>query len=440
MIDKEAARRAIAEFMTMQFPDSIDREINIDLSINKVIVIAGVRRAGKTYELFNIIKSLLKSGIPMENILYLNFEDERFVGFNENDFDFMMDTFYSLTNVNESHKIYLFFDEIQNANNWERAIRRLYDTNRYHIFLTGSSSRLLSAEISTSLVGRNLTYIMYPFSFREYLMVKGFDANKLSVYSKLPTLKKYVIEYITYGGFPEVIYTNNEGTKRRIISSYYDAILFNDISRRYGISNTNMLKLVLGYAINSYSSPFSASHLYNCLKSLSIEISKKTVNNFINYAENVFFLFMNLKFSGSYKQTNQSKKKLYLVDQGFSILYKKSNDFGKLLENSVYIELLRIKEKDPDLGVFYFDQNFEVDFVITMNNKVINAIQVCYDLNVTNMERAIRSLKKVIEKYDLKYGVIIVVDKDKTQMDDDRIKIVSFYEWALAPEQYLVNR
>lgn len=437
MIDRESGRRAIAEFMTMQFPDSIDREIDIDLSINKVIVIAGVRRAGKTYELFNIIKSLIKSGIPRENMLYINFEDERFVGLDENDFDFIMDTFSSLTRVNGSHRVYLFFDEIQNANNWDRAIRRLYDTNKYHIFLTGSSSRLLSAEISTSLVGRNLTYIMYPFSFREFLVAKNFDATKLSIYSSLPTLKKYVIEYITYGGFPEVLFTDNEGTRKRIISSYYDAILFNDISRRYSISNTNMLKLVLGYAINSYSAPFSASQLYNYLKSLNMEISKKTVNNYINYAENVFFLFMNLKFSGSYKQTNQSKKKVYLVDPGFSILYKKSDDFGKLLENSVYIELLRIKERDPDMGIFYFDDHYEVDFVITRKNKVVNALQVCYDLNVTNMEREIRSLKKVIEKHNLKSGLIIVVDKDMAKMDDDRIKTVSFYEWALEPEQYL---
>lgn len=439
MINRETARRAIAEFMTMKFPDSIEREIAIDLSVNKVIVIAGVRRAGKTYEIFNIIKSLLRSAIPRENILYINFEDERFVGFDEYDFDFIMDTFYSLAAVNENHKVYLFFDEIQNAMNWDRAIRRLYDTNKYHIFLSGSSSRLLSAEISTSLVARNLTYIMYPFSFREFLMFKNFKVNKLTLYSEVSTLRRYAMDYITYGGFPEILYANDEGTKKRIMSSYYDSILFNDISRRYNVSDTNMLKLVLGYAINSYSSPFSASQLYNYLKSLDIEVSKKTVNNFINYAVNVFFLFMNLKFSASYKQMHQSRKKIYLVDPGFTILYKKSDDFGKLLENSVYVELLRMKEKDPGLNIFYLSLNFEVDFVITRNNRIIQAIQVCYDLNVTNKDREIKPLKKIIEKYNVETGTIIVMDKDNTVPDDERIKIIRFYEWALNESEHMAS-
>jgi len=214
MINKEAIRRAISEFMTMEFPESIKREINIDLSINKIIVIAGVRRSGKTYEIFNIIKSLLNSGIPMENILYINFEDERFIGFNANDFDFIIDTFYSLRKINKNYGIYLFFDEIQNIENWDRSIRRLYDSNKYRIFLTGSSSKLLSSEISTSLAGRNLTYIMYPFSFKEFLISKKFDVNKLNIYSKIPEIKKYSIEYLIYGGFPEISFIDDKNTKK----------------------------------------------------------------------------------------------------------------------------------------------------------------------------------------------------------------------------------
>ena len=247
--DKESVIRAIAEFMAMKFPDTINRDINIDLSTHKIIVLAGVRRAGKTYELFNIIKSLSRNGIPRENILYINFEDERFLDVKATDFDFIIDTFYSLTTINENHKIYLFFDEVQNIEGWERAIRRLYDSNKFEIFLTGASSKLLSAEISTALVGGNLTYIIFPFSFREFLLSRNFNPDKLSIYSKLPQIKKYSLEYITYGGFPEITFTKNEDTKRRITSSYYDSILFNDISKSYGVSDVNMLKLVIWYTI-----------------------------------------------------------------------------------------------------------------------------------------------------------------------------------------------
>ncbi len=143
MYNKEYVKRAISEFKKMKFPESIARDINIDISTNKIIVLAGIRRSGKTYEVFNIIKNLLNNEIPEENIFYVNFEDERFMGFKATDFDFLMDTFHSLTAVNENYQTYLFFDEIQNIENWERPIRRLYDTNKYKIFLTGSSSKLL---------------------------------------------------------------------------------------------------------------------------------------------------------------------------------------------------------------------------------------------------------------------------------------------------------
>ncbi len=143
MYNKEYVKRAISEFKKMKFPESIARDINIDISTNKIIVLAGIRRSGKTYEVFNIIKNLLNNEIPEENIFYVNFEDERFMGFKATDFDFLMDTFHSLTTVNENYQTYLFFDEIQNIENWERPIRRLYDTNKYKIFLTGSSSKLL---------------------------------------------------------------------------------------------------------------------------------------------------------------------------------------------------------------------------------------------------------------------------------------------------------
>src|SRR5579875_1831984 len=432
MINSESARRAIAESMTMQFPNPIARNIAIDLSVNKIIVIAGVRRAGKTYEIFNIIKTLMNNGVPRGNILYLNFEDERFVGLEAEDFDFIMDTFYSLTEIDENYKVYLFFDEIQNIENWDKAIRRLYDTGKFRIFLTGSSSKLLSAEISTSLAGRNLTYIMYPFSFKEYLVAKNLNVNMLSIYSEVKRLKKYSLEYITFGGFPEISYTDNENTKRRILSSYYDSILFNDIINRYKVTNPATLRLVIGYAINSYSAPFSSSKLFSYLKSLNVEISKKTVNNYISYAENVFFFVMNLKFSSSYKKMHQSRKKLYLIDNGFTLLFKKSDDFGKLLENSVYIELLRLKEKDSDMDVFYFSyESLEIDFIVTRRNQVVQAVQVCYDLNPSNLKREIEPLKKFLEKYNNANGTVIVMEKSSIVIDHPKIRIVEFYEWAL---------
>ncbi len=431
MINKDAIRRAISEFITMDLPDSIDRDIDIDLSVNKITVIAGIRRSGKTYEIFNIMKHLLDAGIPRGNILYTNFEDERFIGFGAGDFDYIMDTFELLSDINKNHDTYLFFDEIQNVIDWDRAIRRLYDTGKYRIFLTGSSSKLLSTEISTSLAGRNLTYIMYPFSFKEFLMAKKFNPDKLHIYSDAGRLKKYAMEYILYGGFPEIVYTDSTSTKKRIILSYYDTIIFRDISGRYNISDINMLKLIIGYAINSYSSEFSSTKLYNYLKSINVSISKKTINNYIQYAENAFFVSMNQKFSNSYKKMHQTRKKLYLIDNSFSLLYKKSDDDGKLLENSVYIQLLRIKERYNNMDIFYYHNGCEIDFIVTEDYNLFMAVQVCYDLNMNNLDREVKPLKKFLDKYNLKSGIIITMNDNNINIEDNRIKIVNFYRWML---------
>ncbi len=431
MINMDAVRRAISEFITMDLPESIDRDIDIDLSVNKITVIAGIRRSGKTYEIFNIMKHLLDIGTPRGNILYINFEDERFIGFGAGDFDYIMDAFELLSDIDKNHDIHIFFDEIQNVADWDRAIRRLYDTNKYKIFLTGSSSKLLSMEISTSLAGRDLTYIMYPFSFKEFLRAKKFNPDKLHVYSDAGKLKKYAMEYILYGGFPEIAYIDDTSTKRRIISSYYDTIIFRDMSGRYNISDINVLKLIIGYAINSYSSEFSSTKLYNYLKSINISISKKTVSNYIQYAENAFFISMNLKFSNSYKKMHQTRKKLYLIDNSFSLLYKKSDDNGKLLENSVYIQLLRIKEIYNNMDIFYYRNACEIDFIVTEDYNLFMAVQACYDLNMNNFDREVKPLKKFLDKYNLKNGIIITMNDNNINIGDERIKILNFYQWML---------
>ena len=430
MINIEGVKRAIAEYMAMQFPNAIPRDIEIDTSINKVIIISGIRRSGKTFEIFNLIKEVQRKGVPRANILYVNFEDERFIGFEANDFDQLLDIYTSLSEPDKQYPIFLFMDEIQNVSGWDRLVRRLYDSYNFRIFLTGSSSKLLSYEISSALAGRNLTYIMYPLSFKEFLKARSVPLNTQFLYSNLGIIKKELIEYLEYGGFPEIAVLESKDMKRKILSTYYDAIVFHDIVERYRISNTNMLKMVLGYTLNSYSSNMSASRLYSYLKSLSLEVSKKTVNDYINYAESVFFISMNFKYSKSFKKTHQSRKKLYLMDTGFSKLYKTSDDFGKLLENAVYIELLRRKESES-IQIFYYEDNIEIDFVLVRDLKISEIIQVCVDLNIQNLDREVKPLKYIMDRLNLNSSTIITLEEQKIQTGDDRIKIVPFYKWAL---------
>ena len=262
--------------------------MQIDLAIDKVIVLAGIRRSGKTYELYNIIKKLLSSNIPRNRILYINFEDERFISSTHEDLDKIIEIYMEISGVGVGTNVYLFLDEVQNIEGWDKWVRRMHESRSYKLFITGSSSKLLSSEIATSLAGRNITYLVYLFSFKEFLFFKKIPADRLCVYSNKGIFNKLLGEYLINGGFPEVVKAENPDSKIRILSSYYDAIIFRDLIQRYRIRDVNLLSSVLKFSLASYSSNFSASKLFNYLNSTGLRVSKKTVNNFIRYGKSVF--------------------------------------------------------------------------------------------------------------------------------------------------------
>ena len=434
MIQPEHLKRYLAEFEIKKLPDTLKRDIDVDLSLNKVIILAGIRRSGKTYELYNIMKYLLKNGVSEENILYVNFEDERLLNFQSTDFDLLLDTYKALFRPNKKEKIYLFLDEIQIVENWEKAIRRLYESNKYKLFLTGSSSKLLSSEISTLLAGRNITYIIYPFSFSEMVRSRGIVPEGKDFYRNLASIKAYAKEFIIYGGFPEIIQTNNSDSKKRILSSYYESIIFRDMAERYHINDIGQLKIVLSYIMNSYSTNLSVSNLYNFMKSIGMEIGKNTISKILDYAENVFFVSLNYKYSKGFKVRTQSRKKVYIMDIGFTLLFKTSDDMGRLLENVVYIELLRRREKNQFKEIYYYQGKGEADFLITNNNKIAEVIQVCYELNESNFQRESRSIHKAMSTFGIVKGTIITMEESSINLTDKNIKIIPFYKWSLEIE------
>ena len=354
MIKPEHLKRYLSEFDIDKLPHTLKRDIDVDLSLNKIIILAGIRRSGKTYELYNIMKQLLTEGVSKRNILYINFEDERLLNFQSTDFDLLLDSYVALFHPNQKEKICLFLDEIQVVEHWEKAIRRLHESNNYKLFLTGSSSKLLSSEISTLMAGRNITYMTYPFSFSEMVRSKGIVPEGKVFYRNLASIKEYANEFIIYGGFPEIVQTTNIESRKRILSSYYESIIFRDIEERYNISDIGQLRNVLSYITNSYSSKLSVSNLFNFMKSINMEIGKNTISKILEYAKNVFFISLNYKYSGVFKIGMQSCKKVYLIDVGFTLLFKSLDDFGRLLEIVVHIELLRRRERDPFKDIYYY--------------------------------------------------------------------------------------
>jgi predicted AAA+ superfamily ATPase len=431
MIQIEKLKRYLSEFDVAKLPATTKRDVEVDLSLHKIIILAGIRRCGKTYELFNIMKQLLSSGISSKNIVYINFEDERLQNFQAMDFDLLLDTFRELYDPNPDEMIYLFLDEIQIVKDWDRPIRRLHESGMYKLFLTGSSSKLLSSEISTLMAGRNVTYVIFPFSFQEMIRARNLNMEGREFYKNIPTLKRCAKEYIEYGGFPEVLITLDLASKKRIIFSYYESIIFRDIVERYRIGDVGQLRVVLSYIMNSYSSNISVSNLYNFMKTINMEIGKNTISKFLEYAASVFFISLNYKYSRGFKIRTQSRKKVYLIDNGFSLIFKTSEDYGRLLENAVYVELLRRKERYQFLDVFYFQGKEETDFLVTLNNQVKEIIQVCFEINETNFKREINSIHEAIKTFGQVKSVIITMNETMINLDDKHIKIVPFYEWSL---------
>ena len=216
-----------------------------------------------------------------------------------------------------------------------------------------------------------------------------------------------------------------------MLSAYYDAIAYRDVIERYKVRDANTLSLTFRYAMGTYAKSFSATKTYNYFKSTGTRISKKTINSFINYGEAVFLLYPLYRFSKSFKKARQSRKKVYIADTGLLRLFENAEDWGRLLENMVYIELLRKKEKDPLLEINYFENDYgEVDFVVSKYKKVVELIQVAYELNPSNEERELEPLAYAFSELGAKDAKVITFDTDSERKVGNRVvKILPFAIW-----------
>jgi uncharacterized protein len=430
---EEDFKYAISDWLSRELPTIVSRDVRIDIDANKVIVIAGIRRSGKTYLVFDIIKELIKKGVKKNSILYINFDDERLRNLDANDLNAMLKTFYELATPAEERKIYLFLDEIQDVKDWEKWVRRVHETKKYSVVITGSSSKLLSTEIATSMVGRSISYLLYPFSFKEFLNARNIKFNEVMLYAENGRVNNYLKEYLVFGGFPEIAFGRTEDLKMRVLSSYYNAILHRDVVDRFKIKDVNSLVAVFRYIISTYSKSFSASKMYNYFKSLGVKISKKTLSNFVKYGESVFLFSQLYQLSKGFKRSYQSRKKLYIMDTGIARLFDNSMQYGRLLENAVYIELLRMKERKQILDINFLEyDDGEVDFVVSEKGEISEALQVSYELNQENSEREIKTLVKFCKQFNLKKAKIITFDTNRTEVVEGiEVTVISFPRWSL---------
>jgi len=391
----------------------------------EIIIITGIRRSGKSSLMRLISNDIIKEyDVPLDNILYLNFEDERFIDFSHNDFEPLYETFIEL--YHPHGKKYIFLDEIQNIKGWEKWVNRLYEFEDIKIFITGSNATLLSSEIATALTGRNRQLTCYPFSFREFLTLRGYKFNQKDVYlrEKKVRIKNLFKEYIELGGFPEVL-KNKDNT---LLEQYFKDIVYRDVIARYNIRNVKEIRELILFL----SSNIGTTHSYKNLKELIDVKSLNTVKNYLEYLENVYLFFCIDLFDFSIKRQIYNPSKIYSIDSALSssVAFRFSQDSGHIYENFVFVELLRRNKE-----IFYWKskRGKEVDFLIKRGLNIEEAIQVSITLaEYKTKQREVDGLLDASRELNVKNLLIITEDEEgEEKIGKTKIKVIPLWKWLL---------
>lgn len=398
----------------------ITRQYLLEENVNYCFV--GIRRTGKSYLMYQQIKQLESKGVPLSQIVYVNFEDERLLEIKVTDLNTILEI--GLEMSGSANKPYLFLDEIQNINGWEKFVRRIADM-KYRINITGSNSKMLSSEIASTLGGRFIIMNVYPYSFTEYLTANHREKNYLDVIStqdRADVLSLYN-EYVTFGAFPELVDIKN---KRAFLSSIYQTIYLGDIITRNKISNDFAIKLILKKIAESVTKPLSFSSLTNILKSTGMAIGKQTVINYVGYMTDSYLLFTLQNYAAKLVDKETSPK-YYFMDTGLLGLMLLDSKSAQL-ENLVAIELIRRYGVE---NVFFFENNVEIDFYIPSERLAIQvSLQVLDDIDTKEREtRAFAKLNNFIP--DSK--CILITNSEETNLEYDGIdiEVIPIWKWLL---------
>ena len=397
----------------------IERIVHFDEFGNYVFV--GIRRAGKSYLLFQRIRQLLKSGTGWDEMLYINFEDERLAEMKLEDLNLLIEVHLEMY----GKKPMLFLDEIQNIDGWEKFARRLADS-KYIVYITGSNAKMLSSEIQSTLGGRYITVNVFPYDFVEFLNANGVNIDNktsLSTRDNAEIARKFN-DFFYFGGFPEGALLP---VKRNYLTSVYQKIFLGDIIARHSVENTFALKLMFKKLAESVKTPISHNRLANIVSSAGSKIGTNTVIKYLDYAKDAWLVspIQNIADKLVAKETNP---KYYFTDNGILNLFLLDGKTA-LLENLVAITLLRKFGRED--AVFFYSQQIEIDFYIPETK---TAIQVCYNLDNADgtFNREIGALLKISKILTCENLLVITYEEEKTlTMDDKTIKIVPVWKWLL---------
>ena len=397
--------------------DSVIVERDIVLEKNANYVLVGLRRAGKTTLLYKRVQDLIAEGVEWNQIVYINFDDERLLGFNLNDFEDILLVAEELSNK----KHYFYFDEIQNVDEWEKFAIRISNQG-FKVDITGSNAKMLSKEVEAKLGGRYISIEILPYSFKEYLRASTVNKDGYST-KEMALINSLLNEYFVNGGFPEALVYKN---KREYVSSIYQKVLYNDIIVHNDVRNENGMKLMIKKIAESVKQDLSYTKIQNIITGIGYKISKDIIIDYCGYCKDAFLLFTIENYYASFLDKS-SNPKYYFMDNGILNLFL-DDKRSSLLENIVALHLYRNHKET----LYYLKGNkVDVDFYLSDAN---TAIQVAYSLEKGDTyNREVNNLVEFAKSSDKKNNLLIVTyeEEKKIYIEDKTIEVVPLKKFLL---------
>jgi predicted AAA+ superfamily ATPase len=415
---RDLLRQEIIDSLATALPPLTRRDVHLPDARGKAFAVIGMRRSGKTTFLWQCLGDRLEKGAPRESLLYLSFEDERLVGMQASDLSWLVEEYFRLQpKVRDTRTATFFFDEIQSVPGWEPFVRQLLDTEKVDLILSGSSARLLSREVATSMRGRALEVLIHPFSFRESLRHTGIEPG--DSWDRLPKavhsdLDHRLSAYLLDGGFPEAVGIPDRD-RGPLLRSYVDVVVLRDVIERHEVTNPVALRWMQRHLLANAATAFSVQKFFNDLRSQGIPVGKDTLHAYLGYLEDAFLIRTIALHTGSERQRMVNPRKAYPVDPGLIPIFERTGrpNLGHALETAVLVELER---RGLQVAYVRTREGFEVDFLAMSPPRHPVLIQVCLDLSdPTTRDREIHALEAASKEMPDAMPLLLTLDSTPPQ-------------------------
>jgi len=428
----------VRHYMALEVPEPIPRDMLFHFpSPKRCATIIGPRRAGKTYFLYQLLRGL-RSREGEGPSFHMNLEDDRLAPSDATTLDAVWRAFREARPSVKGVTTHVFLDEVQAVEGWEKFVRRIIDTEDVQVYLTGSSSKLLSTEIATVMRGRSLTFTLLPFSFREALRARRPDLGPGPAYDGRAAIMNELGVYMTYGGFPEVVLLEDAGARVGTLREYVELMLMRDVVERHGIRNIALIRRLLSDLLSSMGAQFSVNKYRNHLGSMGMRVSKNTLYEYMGHLEDAFIIHPLRAFSRSGRERSRSLPKVYPIDPGLSLQAggRVSQDLGRRMECVAALELLRRSLDDRLSEVLYWRDPFgrEVDFVVLRGGEAVRLVQCCYDISEFGAkERELGAIVRASRELGCDDLLVLTWDREGEEtVEGRRVVYEPLWRWLLA--------